>query len=140
MMTTLFVLRETAKVIAPFAPFIAEHAHKQLGDKPLSVHMKDWPKADKKMIDKKLEANMLAVKDVVEVINSMRQESKIKLRWPLARMAVSDRKLKSIEGVIKLMCNVKRVDYGEVVKVMTLLQGAGAESVGLLTEPEGKKR
>ena len=34
----------------------------------------------------------------------------------------------------------RRVDYGEVVKVMTLLQGAGAESVGLLTEPEGKKR
>ena len=34
----------------------------------------------------------------------------------------------------------RRVDYGEVIKVMTLLQGAGAESVGLLTEPEGKKR
>ena len=34
----------------------------------------------------------------------------------------------------------RRVDYGEVVKVMTLLQGAGADSVGLLTEPEGKKR
>ena len=34
----------------------------------------------------------------------------------------------------------RRANYGEVVKVMTLLQGAGAESVGLLTEPEGKKR
>ena len=34
----------------------------------------------------------------------------------------------------------RSANYGEVVKVMTLLQGAGAESVGLLTEPEGKKR
>jgi len=34
----------------------------------------------------------------------------------------------------------RRANYGEVVKVMALLQGAGAESVGLLTEPEGKKR
>ncbi len=34
----------------------------------------------------------------------------------------------------------RRANYGEVVKAMTLLQGAGAESVGLLTEPEGKKR
>ena len=29
-------------------------------------------------------------------------------------------------------------NYGEVVKVMTLLQSAGAPSVGLLTEPPGK--
>ncbi len=34
----------------------------------------------------------------------------------------------------------RRVNYGEVVKVMALLAAAGAESVGLLTEPEGKKR
>ncbi len=34
----------------------------------------------------------------------------------------------------------KSANYGEVVKVMSLLQGAGAESVGLLTVPEGKKR
>ena len=29
----------------------------------------------------------------------------------------------------------RRTDYGEVVKAMTLLQSAGAPSVGLLTEP-----
>ena len=29
----------------------------------------------------------------------------------------------------------RQVDYGEVVKAMTLLQAAGAPSVGLLTEP-----
>lgn len=33
-----------------------------------------------------------------------------------------------------------RVAYGEVVKVMTLLQDAGAPSVGLLTEPPKKSR
>ncbi len=35
-----------------------------------------------------------------------------------------------------------RVDYGSVVKAMTLLQGAGAPSVGLITEPPeaGKKQ
>lgn len=35
-----------------------------------------------------------------------------------------------------------RVDYGSVVKAMALLQGAGAPSVGLITESpeEGKKR
>lgn len=32
-----------------------------------------------------------------------------------------------------------RVDYGEVVKLMSELQNAGAPSVGLVTEPPGKK-
>jgi len=29
------------------------------------------------------------------------------------------------------------LDYGRVVKIMTVLQGAGAESVGLITDPPG---
>lgn len=33
----------------------------------------------------------------------------------------------------------RRVPYGEVVKAMTLLQGAGAPSVGLITQPRLKK-
>jgi biopolymer transport protein TolR len=32
----------------------------------------------------------------------------------------------------------RQSNYGEVVKAMTLLQSAGAPSVGLLTEPPGK--
>jgi len=34
----------------------------------------------------------------------------------------------------------RQANYGEVVKVMALLSNAGAGSVGLLTEPDGKKR
>ncbi|MFQ5936655.1 MAG: protein TolR [Acidiferrobacterales bacterium] len=33
----------------------------------------------------------------------------------------------------------RRVPYGEVVKAMTLLQAAGAPSVGLVTEPRRRK-
>jgi len=32
----------------------------------------------------------------------------------------------------------RQANYGEVVKAMTLLQAAGAPSVGLLTEPPKK--
>ncbi len=34
----------------------------------------------------------------------------------------------------------RAANYGEVVKAMSLLQSAGVASVGLLTDPEGKKR
>ena len=53
------VLLELAKVIAPFTPFIAEDVHKRLhkgfNAGTDSVHLHNWPKADKKLIDKKLE-------------------------------------------------------------------------------------
>ncbi|MEK7796358.1 MAG: protein TolR [Pseudomonadota bacterium] len=59
----------------------------------------------------------------------------------------ADELSKKVAGILKLRPQTpvmvrgdRRANYGEVVKVMTLLQGAGAESVGLLTEPEGKKR
>jgi biopolymer transport protein TolR len=34
----------------------------------------------------------------------------------------------------------RRANYGDIVRVMALLQGAGAGSVGLITEPDGKTR
>ncbi len=41
-----FVLREFAKVAAPFIPFIAEEIYRSVGGPKESVHLEDWPKAD----------------------------------------------------------------------------------------------
>ncbi|MEZ5529759.1 MAG: protein TolR [Porticoccaceae bacterium] len=51
-------------------------------------------------------------------------------------------KVKKVMGVQPktpvLVWGDKSVDYGTVVKLMSELQGAGAPSVGLVTEPPGK--
>ncbi len=44
--------------------------------------------------------------------------------------------LKQDPGTPVLVKGDRRVDYGRVVQAMVLLQQAGAQSVGLLTEPE----
>ncbi len=111
---TLNTVAETcAKLLAPMCPFLAEQAHKQIEKKPLSVHMHSWPKAGRQ--DKKLEEAMALVKDIVEAASSIRQENKIKLRWPLSRIVIKEERarFRSLEGVIKFMCNVKTVGYGE---------------------------
>jgi isoleucyl-tRNA synthetase len=56
---------------------------------------------------------MNLVKEIVEVTSAIRQENKIKLRWPLSRIVISERKLKHLEGVIKFMCNVKKIEYAK---------------------------
>jgi isoleucyl-tRNA synthetase len=111
---TLNVVAETsARLLAPICPFIAEGAHKQIEKKPISVHMHAWPKVEKKMIDVNLEAGMNQVKEIVEAASALRQEHKIKLRWPLSRIVIKGRTLRPIEDVIKMMCNIKKVEYGE---------------------------
>ena len=47
--------------------------------------------------------------------------------------------LKAHRGTSLLVRGDAQANYGEVVKLMTLLQDAGAPSVGLLTEPPRKK-
>ena len=59
-----FILSTLSKLIAPFMPFLAEKMFSLLKIKKLleSVHLEKWPKADKKLIDKKLEAEMKRVR------------------------------------------------------------------------------
>jgi biopolymer transport protein TolR len=50
---------------------------------------------------------------------------------------LDDRRISSEElrRKVAAILRVRQANYGEVVKAMTLLQSAGAPSVGLLTEP-----
>lgn len=101
-----------SKALAPVVPHISELVYE--GKK--SVHLTDWPKTDKKTIDKKLEKNMQTVMDLSEVLNSARQEAKIKLRWPVKRIIIetksSDTKnaIKNLNEIIKRIGNVKDVE------------------------------
>ncbi|MBI2971346.1 MAG: isoleucine--tRNA ligase [Candidatus Aenigmarchaeota archaeon] len=116
-MYTLFtVSHKSAALLAPFCPFLAEHVYqhvlKPLGAELDSVHMEKFPKFDKKMVDKELEAQMELAKAVTEAVNALRQEHKIKLRWPLGKVVVSAEVSEEMKDIIKFMCNVKSVETG----------------------------
>lgn len=117
---TLMKVSETVTMLlAPFTPFIAEELYQNLmsGTKggKISVHMTDWPKAEKKFIDNDLEEQMEFVKRIFEMTQAARQEAGIKLRWPLKQIVVVPKKdqiksaVKSLEDNILFMCNVKSV-------------------------------
>jgi isoleucyl-tRNA synthetase len=127
------VARKSAILLAPICPFMAENAYqevlKPLGADKESVHMEDIPEVDK-VIDKKLEEEMIIVKDIVETANAIRQENSVKLRWPLAALTLDKIKVSSdLEEIIKDMCNVKEVTtkLGKDFKTKELGKG----SVGL---------
>ena len=99
--TLYHVLKEVAKVAAPFVPFIADAIYGELkGDgEPESVHLCTFPEVQKDFVDETLEHEMRAVKAAVSMGRSLRKEHKLKVRQPLACAHLISRDAKTLEAL-----------------------------------------
>jgi isoleucyl-tRNA synthetase len=119
--TLSFVLSNLSKLMAPFVPFLSEEVSQRLGGKK-SVHLENWPKANKKLIDNKLEKKMAQVREVVNLGLKERAEMGIRVRQPLASLEIPKSKLqisKKLVDLIKEEINVKRIVFGKTLKLDT---------------------
>ncbi len=110
-----FVLVETAKMLAPFMPFLSEFIYKDVTGKE-SVHLESW--SEVKEADKNILDSMENLRDLVELGLSLRKEKNIKVRQPLAelRYKFKNRELKISEDLEKILAeelNVKKVTEEE---------------------------
>jgi isoleucyl-tRNA synthetase len=93
--TTLYECLVTlSKLLAPFTPFLAEELYQNLvgsvsPDAPDSVHLTDFPLADKGKIDQKLMADTKLVMKVSSLGRADRSEKGIKVRQPLPNVALT---------------------------------------------------
>lgn len=108
--TLYYVLVEFSKLIAPFAPFMAEDLFRKLTDKE-SVHLEDYPKLNPNLVDSKLEQEMDAVRGYITEGLSLRAKAQMKVRQPLASAQVPSCPDYLID-VIKEELNVKEVKIG----------------------------
>jgi isoleucyl-tRNA synthetase len=92
--TLYFCLKNLTLLLAPMVPFIAEHVWQSLikvaqSDQVESVHLADFPVADKKLVDENLSTSVALSRRLVELGRSARAESGVKIRQPLSRALVS---------------------------------------------------
>ena len=129
--TLALVLETLSKLSAPFTPFIAENIYKNVSSfkcrlaqqvsKKMSVHLEDWPKANKNIIDKGLETKMEQARKIVAMTLNQRAEAGIKIRQPLSSLKIKDLRFK-IKGdkelleLIKDEVNVREVVFGPKIK------------------------
>ena len=115
-----FILLEISKLIAPFVPFFGEALYSSLNAKGklLSVHLENWPKPNKKLIDSKLIDQMAEVRHLASLALAKRAEAKIKVRQPLNRLKIKDLRLKNDEllEVLKEEVNVKEIIFDKNIK------------------------
>lgn len=110
------VLVGVAKIIAPFAPFIADDIYLNLtgGSSCASVHLDMYPEADDSLTDAELEERMGLVITLVSLGRAVRNKVQIKVRQPLRKMLVNGRSrsvLARMEDLLKEELNVKEVVY-----------------------------
>lgn len=120
---TLFeCLVTTAKLIAPFVPFLAERLYRNLasvfGERAVeSVHLCDYPTGQADRIDQLLSQRMRLAREISSLGRSARMNAKLKVRQPLAKVEVilSDEThrdwLAQHEALIRTELNVKDVDF-----------------------------
>jgi len=87
------VLTTFARVVAPFMPFLSEFVYQRTvrpvdAAAPESVHFTDFPAVRPERIDAALEARMQLVRRVVSLGRRLREEQKLKVRQPLARLTL----------------------------------------------------
>lgn len=131
------VLFDFSRLIAPVTPFLAEILYQDLGGrKKLSVHLEDWPRGERRLIRMDLEQAMIGVRELVSRALRARAEAGIKVRQPLAKLQIIDRKLekkKELLNLIKEEVNVKEITFGDELKLDTALTPELKEE-GLLRE------
>lgn len=93
-------------------PFLAEEIYSYLKRKemPQSVHLLDWPKADRKQINPKLEKEMKTVRDLASLALAQRKEKGIRVRQPLAVFsAFSEVTDKNLLNLLREEINVEKI-------------------------------
>jgi isoleucyl-tRNA synthetase len=116
--TLYYVLKNTAKLMAPFAPFAAEDIWQKLKNSKdaESVHLAHWPKAEK--VDETVLSEMETVRNQCATGNMIRKEKAIPLKQPLATFFVKD-VLEKYADLIKEELNVKEIKQGSEVSFDT---------------------
>jgi len=82
------VLCESAKLLAPFVPYLAERLYDVLGQPELTVHAAAFPESSPEFRDNDLEAAVERLRRVEEAAATARQRANRKQRWPVAEVVV----------------------------------------------------
>jgi isoleucyl-tRNA synthetase len=123
MMVLHDVLLRVIILLAPINPMLTEEIYlrifksnmKSMGlEETESIHLQNWPIADETKINLELEDEMLFTKDLIEQIRALKEENKIRMRWPNKRIIIEPK-----EGMPKLTFPEIVTNVGNVKELLT---------------------
>jgi isoleucyl-tRNA synthetase len=118
--TLHYVLMQTAKVFAPFTPFLSEELYRNLTGEE-SVHLVDWPEVGH--VNEILVDEMAKARSYISEGLALRAKEGLKVRQPLASATVPQLP-ELYSDIICEELNVKEVKWGKQVALDTTLTPA----------------
>ncbi len=121
--TLRFVLIETSKIIAPFAPFLVDEVYRDLGGKEESIHVSEWPAIVSVADSALLLGAMTSARVLVAAALEARAKAGIKIRQPLQALLIQPMpfSLHGIDEVIKDEINIKDLRYNQKQSELVVL-------------------
>jgi isoleucyl-tRNA synthetase len=119
-----YTLMQFVKISAPFLPFLSENIYQKLRTKkdPISVHLCDYPKAQRKFINSKIEKNMAIIRELSSQALALRVSAGIKVRQPLSWLKIPFDKGKISNDFLEVLkdeINVKKIIFGKSLELNT---------------------
>lgn len=116
------VLYELSKLLAPFAPFLAEDVYQEVTGKTFdsedSVHLELWTASMSAWENDTVIKEMALVRKAVELGLSARKEAQMRVRQPLSAFAMSDEHLAKEYGEIMAdELNVKSIYFANIAEL-----------------------
>ncbi len=129
-----------AKLLAPFAPFLAEEMYQNLvcswfPEEPESVHLALWPQADVSLVDEPLMADTRLVMRIASLGRNARSKAGVKVRQPLQRVLVNPRYPVEREGLERLAPQI--LEELNVKELTVVAEEAELQGEGLALAAEG---
>lgn len=119
------VLVTTAKLLAPFTPFIAEEIFqtvfsdaKETGD---SIHLQFWPEVNQEFFSSSILETMTQTRGLVEQTLALREQAKIKVRQPLQHLIIPITLSDEFSTLLAEEVNVKQIKLGNQLELNTTL-------------------
>ena len=136
--TTYEVLEGLCRMIAPVVPFVTDEIYTKLtGEK--SVHLAEYPKYNKKLIDEHIEERMDLVRSLISIGRFVREETKIKVRQPLSEALLDGKNKDLISDLVPLIqeeLNIKDVVFvDDLNEYMNLSVKPNFKTVGKVFGP-----
>lgn len=106
------------KLMAPITPYITEEVYQLYyakTDKHKSIHISEWPKFDKKLVDEKLEKLGDEVIDMISKVRQFKSANGKSLKEPVK--VILPTSLKSLEADLKAVLNASELSFGKDFKV-----------------------
>ncbi|HAT74279.1 MAG: Isoleucine-tRNA ligase [Candidatus Moranbacteria bacterium GW2011_GWF2_36_839] len=138
--TLHYVLITLSKLMAPFTPFISEEIYRNLSSAVetqnfASVHLQDFPIADEKLIDERLNKEMEETRNIITEALQLRAKAGIKVRQPLSELLITNCELRAeFLDIIKEELNIKEVKFVGEFKMDDAQSSSSVENIKLNTE------